>query len=83
VQRVGPVTAMDVLLVQGLFIVSSLLAWLVYWLLPLSLIARSDFLAVILAVLLNYAFAFVLMLLLPQSRSALSAAWSKVASNIR
>ena len=83
VQRVGPVTAIDILLVQGLFIVSSLLAWFAYWLLPLSLIARSDFLAIILAVLLNYAFAFILMLLLPQSRSALSAAWSKVASNIR
>jgi O-antigen/teichoic acid export membrane protein len=83
VQRVGPVSATDVLLVQGLFIVSALLAWLGYWLLPLPVIARSDFLSVILAVLLNYAIALVLMLLLPQSRRALSAAWSKMASNIR
>ncbi|MEK1891394.1 MAG: lipopolysaccharide biosynthesis protein [Phyllobacterium sp.] len=83
VQRVGPVSAVDVLLVQGLFIVSSLFAWLGYWLLPLSLTAHSDLIAITLALLLNYAIALALMLILPQSRNALVAVLSRIAGNIR
>ena len=72
------------LLVQGLFIVSALLAWLAYWLLPLSLIARSDFLAVILAVLLNYAFAFgLLAFATPVTQRSVGYLVGKLASNIR
>src|SRR5262249_43568679 len=83
VQRVGPVTAMDVLLMQGLFIFSSLLAWLVYRLLPPGLIAQSDLLAIAIALVLNYAIALAMMLLLPASRLALYGAISKVFNNIR
>ncbi|RVC60488.1 lipopolysaccharide biosynthesis protein, partial [Mesorhizobium sp. M4B.F.Ca.ET.088.02.2.1] len=66
VHRVGPVTASDFLIMQGLFIVSSLLAWLAYLGLPASLTAQSDLLAVALALCLNYGLALVLMLILPQ-----------------
>ncbi|TXR50010.1 lipopolysaccharide biosynthesis protein [Phyllobacterium endophyticum] len=83
VHRVGPVTAMDVLLVQGLFIVSALLAWGAYFSLPLSLTTGSDLRSVILALVLNYAIALVLMLLLPRSRQALFGALAKVTGNIR
>jgi O-antigen/teichoic acid export membrane protein len=83
VHRVGPVTAMDVLLVQGLFIVSALLAWGAYFSLPLSLTTGSDLRSVILALVLNYAIALALMLLLPRSRQALFGALAKVTGNIR
>lgn len=82
-QRMGPVSAADFLMVQGLFVVSSLLTWGTYHLLPASLIARSDLLVVVLMVCLSYAIALVLMLAVPQSRKALLAFWSNVARNIR
>ncbi|RWF42350.1 MAG: lipopolysaccharide biosynthesis protein [Mesorhizobium sp.] len=83
VHRVGPVTASDFLIMQGLFIVSSLLAWLAYLGLPASLTAQSDLLAVALALCLNYGLALVLMLILPQSRRMLSATLPNIARNIR
>ncbi|TIX15825.1 MAG: lipopolysaccharide biosynthesis protein [Mesorhizobium sp.] len=83
VHRVGPVTASDFLIMQGLFIVSSLLAWLAYLGLPASLTAQSDLLAVALALCLNYGLALVLMLILPQSRRMLSASLPNIARNIR
>ncbi|RUX45712.1 lipopolysaccharide biosynthesis protein [Mesorhizobium sp. M4A.F.Ca.ET.020.02.1.1] len=83
VHRVGPVTAGDFLIMQGLFIVSSLLAWLAYLELPASLTGQSDLLAVALALCLNYGFALILMLIFPQSRGMLSATLPNIARNIR
>jgi O-antigen/teichoic acid export membrane protein len=83
VHRVGPVTAGDFLIMQGLFIVSSLLAWLAYLGLPASLTGQSGVLAVALALCLNYGLALVLMLILPQSRKMLFATLPTVARNIR
>jgi O-antigen/teichoic acid export membrane protein len=83
VHRVGPVTAGDFLIMQGLFIVSSLLAWLAYLGLPASLTGQSGLLAVALALCLNYGLALILMLILPQSRKMLFATLPTVARNIR
>ncbi|RCS22209.1 lipopolysaccharide biosynthesis protein [Phyllobacterium salinisoli] len=83
VKRVGPVSATDFLMVQGLFILSALLAWAGYHLLPEALTARSDLFAVALALILNYAIALILILVFPQPRNALSAALSKVRGSIR
>lgn len=83
VHRVGPVTAGDFLIMQGLFIVSSLLAWLAYLGLPASLTGQSGLLAVALALCLNYGLALVMMLILPQSRKMLFATLPTVARNIR
>ncbi|RVD71703.1 MAG: lipopolysaccharide biosynthesis protein [Mesorhizobium sp.] len=83
VHRVGPVTAGDFLIMQGLFIVSSLLAWLAYLELPASLTGQSDLLAVALALCLNYGLALILMLIFPQSRGMLSATLPNIARNIR
>lgn len=83
VHRVGPVTAADFLIMQGLFIVSSLLAWSVYRELPASLTGQSDLLAVVLAVALNYSIGLVLMLALRQSRSALFTTLSSAMRNAR
>jgi O-antigen/teichoic acid export membrane protein len=81
--RLGPVSAGDFLIVQGLFIVSALLAWLGFRSLPEALIARSDLVAVVVALVLNYAIALILMLLLPQPRKALAAALSRIGSAAR
>ncbi|MER9540605.1 lipopolysaccharide biosynthesis protein [Mesorhizobium sp. M0437] len=83
VHRVGPVTAADFLVMQGLFIASSLLAWSVYRELPASLTSQSDLLAVVLAVALNYSIGLVLMLALRQSRSALFTTLSSAMRNAR
>ncbi|MER8385577.1 lipopolysaccharide biosynthesis protein [Mesorhizobium sp. M1428] len=83
VHRVGPVTAADFLVMQGLFIASSLLAWSVYRELPASLTGQSDLLAVVLAVALNYSIGLILMLALRQSRSALFTTLSSAMRNAR
>ncbi|MER8591993.1 lipopolysaccharide biosynthesis protein [Mesorhizobium sp. M1182] len=83
VHRVGPVTAADFLVMQGLFIASSLLAWSVYRELPASLTSQSDLLAVVLAGALNYSIGLVLMLALRQSRSALFTTLSSAMRNAR
>ncbi|TGV70356.1 lipopolysaccharide biosynthesis protein, partial [Mesorhizobium sp. M00.F.Ca.ET.149.01.1.1] len=82
IHRVGPVTAGDFLGIQGLFIVSSLLAWLSYLSLPALLTNQSDLLTILVAIALNYGFALALMLAVPQSRRALFATLANVASNI-
>ncbi|MER9198450.1 lipopolysaccharide biosynthesis protein [Mesorhizobium sp. M0933] len=83
VHRVGPVTAADFLVMQGLFIASSLLAWSVYRELPAWLTGQSDLLAVVLAVALNYSIGLVLMLALRQSRTALFTTLSSAMRNAR
>ena len=83
VHRVGPVTAADFLVMQGLFLASSLLAWLTYMALPASFTGQSDLLAVILALSLNYALAFILMILVPQSRRTLLATLANIMRNMR
>jgi O-antigen/teichoic acid export membrane protein len=83
VHRVGPVTATDFLLMQGLFIASSVLAWFLYLWLPASLTGQSDLLAVFLALALNYGIGLVFMLAVPQSRRALFTTLSNAARNIR
>jgi hypothetical protein len=82
IHRVGPVTAGDFLGIQGLFIVSSLLAWLSYLALPALLTSQSDLLTILVAIALNYGFALALMLAVPQSRRALLATLANIAGNI-
>jgi hypothetical protein len=82
IHRVGPVTAGDFLGIQGLFIVSSLLAWLSYLSLPALLTSQSDLLTILVAIALNYGFALALMLAVPQSRRALLATLANIAGNI-
>jgi O-antigen/teichoic acid export membrane protein len=69
VQRTGPVSAFDFLLAQGLYIASSLLAWLVFEALPGTVTGSSEFLAVVIAVALFYLFAALATLVVPQSRA--------------
>jgi O-antigen/teichoic acid export membrane protein len=83
IHRVGPVTAGDFLGVQGLFIVSSLLAWISYLSLPALLTSQSDLLAILVAIALNYGFGLALMLAVPQSRRALLATLANIASHLR
>ncbi|RUX27290.1 lipopolysaccharide biosynthesis protein [Mesorhizobium sp. M2A.F.Ca.ET.042.01.1.1] len=83
IHRVGPVTAGDFLIMQGLFILSSLLAWLAYLGLPASLTGQSDLLAVVLALCLDYGLAFVLMAIFPQPRRILLTTLANIARNLR
>ncbi|RWE74166.1 MAG: lipopolysaccharide biosynthesis protein [Mesorhizobium sp.] len=83
IHRVGPVTAGDFLIMQGLFIASSLLAWLAYLGLPASLTGQSDLLAVVLALCLDYGLAFVLMAIFPQPRRILLTTLANIARNLR
>lgn len=71
IHRVGPVSALDFLLVQGLFVVSGLLAWLAYGALPEGLTGRNAILSIIVAIVVSYGIALTLALVLPQSRNAL------------
>jgi O-antigen/teichoic acid export membrane protein len=82
VHRVGPVTAGDFLIMQGLFIVSSLLAWGAYLALPDTLIGQSNLLALALATGLNYGLALVLMLVFRQPRRMLFSTFAVIARNI-
>jgi PST family polysaccharide transporter len=77
-QRVGPVSAADFLVMQGLFLVSSLLAWGGYYGLSHSGYLTSDLLAIAAAVVLNYGIALVLAMLLPTSRRVFSASWGNI-----
>ncbi|MBP2234151.1 PST family polysaccharide transporter [Sinorhizobium kostiense] len=70
-QRLGPVSAGDFLLVQGLFLGSALVAWLGYGQLPESLTGTSDTLALGSAICLNYAVALVFAFALRQPRQVL------------
>ncbi len=53
-QRVGPVTGMDFLSIQGLFLVSAGLAWIAYDRLMAMGLLQNDLAAIAAAVLLNY-----------------------------
>lgn len=71
VHRTGPVTGMDFLLVQGVFIASSALAWLGYAVLDAAWPWRSDLLAVLAALALSYGSALVVAMLVGPSRRAM------------
>ncbi len=81
--RVGPVTAGDFLVVQALFVVSALVSWGSFRLLPVQMTSGPDLLTVTVAVALNYAVSLVLMLLLPQARKALANALQRITGAIR
>ncbi|MCA1404290.1 lipopolysaccharide biosynthesis protein [Ensifer sp. IC3342] len=82
-QRVGPVSAMDFLYVQGLFLISALAAWICYRLLPEVLTGSSDILALASAICLNYGLALVFALALRQPRKVLLETLSKAIGAIR
>ncbi|MDK1493482.1 lipopolysaccharide biosynthesis protein [Sinorhizobium sp. 7-81] len=82
-QRVGPVSAIDFLYVQGLFLVSALAAWICYRMLPEALTGSSDFLALASAICLNYGLALIFALALRQPRKVLFDVLSKAMSAIR
>lgn len=81
--RIGPVTAGDFLVVQALFIVAALVSWGVFRLLPAQMTSGADIVTVAVAIVLNYAIALVLMLLLPQARKALTNALGRIAGAVR
>lgn len=81
--RLGPVSAADFLLVQGLFLLSALAAWIGYRLLPEMLTGGSDLLALASAVCLNYGLALLLALALRQPRQVLLDILSKGVGAIR
>jgi O-antigen/teichoic acid export membrane protein len=83
VKRVGPVTATDFLLLQGLPLASALIAWGLYLQLAALLIGPSDLSAILLAIGVNYAVALMLMSVVPQARRALSSTLSNSLRNIR
>jgi O-antigen/teichoic acid export membrane protein len=69
--RIGPVSAVDFLTLQGTFIVSCLLTWLGYRTFLVPLTARSDVLAVSSALVLSYATALALISIISPSRKAI------------
>lgn len=69
--RLGPVSSVDFMLVQGLFLLSALAAWVCYRLLPDMLTGNSPFIALASAICLNYGLALLLALLLRQPRQVL------------
>ena len=77
-QRVGPVSAVDFLLVQGLLIVAAGIAWLVYAELQPMLTSHSNLVLAATAAVLSYAVALTFMVAVPQSRRALGDAWRMV-----
>ncbi|MGF7007615.1 lipopolysaccharide biosynthesis protein [Aminobacter sp. BE322] len=82
-QRVGPVSSIDFLMVQALLIVAAAVAWIGYGYLPETLVAQSNIVAAASAAILSYAVALIFMLAVPQSRRALAEAWKTIARNIR
>jgi O-antigen/teichoic acid export membrane protein len=82
-QRLGPVSAIDFLFVQGLFLLSALAAWIGYRMLPEALTGASDILALASAVCLNYGLALAFALALRQPRKVLFEILSKVMSALR
>lgn len=82
-QRVGPVSARDFLMVQGLLIVAAAVAWAGYNQLAGVLAGQSHLVAATTAVVLSYAVALAFMLAVPQSRRALFEALRTVSRNLR
>lgn len=83
VQRVGPVSALDFLSIQGLFAVAALLSWFVYHALPAALTENGDIAAIAVAAVVSYAIAGALMLAVPRSRRTLLHALASIAGNLR
>ncbi|WP_026616978.1 lipopolysaccharide biosynthesis protein [Ensifer aridi] len=81
--RLGPVSSVDFMLVQGLFLLSALAAWVSYRLLPDTLTGNSPFIALASAICLNYGLALLLALLLRQPRQVLLEVLSKGMGAIR
>lgn len=77
-QRVGPVSAGDFLLVQGSLIVAAGVAWLGYAEISSMLAAHGKVAIAATAAVLSYAVALVFMVAVPQSRRALGDAWRMV-----
>lgn len=83
IHRVGPVSAFDFLLVQSLFVVSAILAWLAFRALPEALTNGNAILSIATAVLVSYGIALALALAVPQSRNALMHSMRNVLGSIR
>ncbi|WFU07228.1 lipopolysaccharide biosynthesis protein (plasmid) [Rhizobium sp. CB3171] len=77
-QRIGPISAVDFLSMQALFLISSLLAWLGYYFLMQHGQLSSDIIAIAASLVLNYGTAFILVMLLPSSQKV----FSLLASNL-
>ncbi|WP_269933560.1 lipopolysaccharide biosynthesis protein [Aminobacter sp. HY435] len=80
-QRVGPVSAGDFLMVQGLLIAAAAVAWLGYGQLPVAMTGQSHVVAAATAGVLSYAVALCFMLAVPQSRRALFEAVRTITRN--
>lgn len=83
IHRVGPVSAFDFLLVQGVFVGSAFLAWLAYGSMPAGLTGGNPLIAIFVAVVLSYGIALAMALIVPQSRHALFDAGRNILRNIR
>lgn len=82
-QRMGPVTAVDFLLLQCLFLFSSLLAWFGYRGLEQMGLLSSDLVAIAVSIILNYGIGLVFAMLLPSSRKALLASLGNIISSVK
>lgn len=71
VNRIGPVTAADFILVQATFIVSSLVAWILFQELPSLFTEHSNLVSILCAVFLSYIIAFGFALVTPPARRAM------------
>jgi O-antigen/teichoic acid export membrane protein len=81
--RIGPVTGWDFVSIQGVFLVSSLLAWLGYDALAKSELLGNDLWSIAAAVVLNYGIALVFAVIYPASRRNLLAGWKNVTASLR
>lgn len=81
--RTGPVSAWDFLLLQFLYVGSSLAAWAAVALVPDFFVRPSDLLTVVLVTALNYGLAALLTLAVPQSRQVAVSVCRKLADAIR
>lgn len=82
VRATGPVTGRDFLTMQGLFVTSALLTWFAYQALPAEWIAGSSITAIAAAVVISYAIAGLLMMILTPSRSALTRTLGNILSSL-
>jgi O-antigen/teichoic acid export membrane protein len=82
-QRVGPVSAIDFLMLQGLFLASSALAFLGYHLAAQQGLLSSDLVAIAVAIVLNYGAALAFAMLVPSSRRALFSSITTIRGSLR
>jgi O-antigen/teichoic acid export membrane protein len=83
IHRTGPVSAQDFLLVQFLYVASSIMAWAAVKLLPAVFLLASNLMTVVLVTALSYAFAALLTLVVPQSRQATISVYRKLGNAMR